>query len=83
MNISDDTLSVVQQQLKFDKVTKVQAAVLPLFLGNKDVAVRACTGSGKTLAFVIPLVEKLRAISDIQKEKTYALILAPSRELAI
>lgn len=40
----------------FEYVTKVQAAVIPLFLSNKDVCVKACTGSGKTLSFIIPLV---------------------------
>ena len=43
----------------FEKVTKTQAAVVPLFLSNKDVCVKACTGSGKTLAFGIPLIETL------------------------
>ena len=40
----------------------VQEATIPLFCGNKDVAVDACTGSGKTLAFVLPVVERLRRL---------------------
>ncbi len=36
-----------------------QAACIPLFMTNKDVAAEAITGSGKTLAFVIPLLEIL------------------------
>lgn len=39
-----------------------QEATIPLFCGNKDVAVDACTGSGKTLAFVLPVVERLRRL---------------------
>jgi len=61
--------------------------VIPLFLGNKDVCVKASTGSGKTLSFVVPLIQTL--LSVLKKEQvTYhkhevvALLLAPSRELA-
>ena len=39
-----------------------QEATIPLFCGNKDVAVDACTGSGKTLAFLLPVVERLRRL---------------------
>ena len=46
-------------KLGFEKVTKTQAAVVPLFLSNKDVCVKACTGSGKTLAFGVPLIQTL------------------------
>ena len=42
----------------------VQDAVIPLFAGNKDVAVDACTGSGKTLAFLLPVVERLRRLKE-------------------
>lgn len=40
----------------------MQEATIPLFCGNKDVAVDACTGSGKTLAFLLPVVERLRRL---------------------
>lgn len=56
--ISQPTLDVLHK-LGFVAPTAVQQAVIPLFLGHKDVAVDACTGSGKTLAFVIPVIEKL------------------------
>ena len=46
----------------FERATPVQEATIPLFAGNKDVAVDACTGSGKTLSFVIPIIEKLRKL---------------------
>ena len=48
-----ETLKV---KMGFERVTKTQAAVVPLFLSNKDVCVKACTGSGKTLAFGVPLI---------------------------
>lgn len=63
-----------------------------MFLSNKDVCVKACTGSGKTLAFTIPLVQTLIKLTDSlktnnqnkhEKHEVVALILAPSRELAV
>lgn len=59
--LSPETLQVLDS-LGFARATPVQEATIPLFIGNKDVAVDACTGSGKTLAFIIPLVEKLRRL---------------------
>ena len=56
--VSAGTLAVLSS-LGFMQATPVQEAVIPLFAGNKDVAVDACTGSGKTLAFIVPLIEKL------------------------
>lgn len=61
--LSQPTLDVLGAQ-GFVETTPVQAAVIPLFCGNKDVAVDACTGSGKTLAFVLPIVEKLRKLEE-------------------
>jgi len=78
------TLSVVAS-LGFTSMTPVQAAVLPLFIGNKDVAVEACTGSGKTIAYVIPILEKLQRVDPDhvwRKSHVGALVLAPTRELA-
>lgn len=59
--LHDETKKVLAS-LGFERATPVQEATIPLFAGNKDVAVDACTGSGKTLAFVIPIVEKLRRL---------------------
>ena len=60
--LSGGTISCLTA-LGFTHATPVQEATLPLFCGNKDVAVEACTGSGKTLAFVVPVVERLRRLS--------------------
>lgn len=59
--ISPETLAVLKD-LDFTYATPVQEAVIPLFLGNKDVSVDACTGSGKTLAFLVPVIERLRRL---------------------
>ena len=74
------------RQLKFKYMTPVQAATIPLFTTNKDVAVEACTGSGKTLAYVIPCFEILRKrIMDegrFNKGDVAGMMIAPTRELA-
>ena len=67
----------------FHCMTPVQAATLPLFLTNKDVAVQAVTGSGKTLGFLIPMVEMiLRRTSLLKSRQIGGLVLSPTRELA-
>ncbi|CCX06437.1 putative DEAD/DEAH box helicase [Pyronema domesticum] len=69
--------------LGFEKMTPVQASVIPLFTANKDVVVEAVTGSGKTLAFLIPVIERvLRATEQTKKNQVAAIIVSPTRELA-
>ena len=58
--------------------TPIQARAIPLALAGKDVIGCAATGTGKTAAFVLPLVEHLAG-----KQGIRALVLAPTRELAI
>jgi ATP-dependent RNA helicase DDX55/SPB4 len=67
----------------FTKTTPVQAAAIPLFMGNKDVVVEAVTGSGKTLSFLIPVVERLlRLDAPTKKHHVGAIVISPTRELA-
>ncbi|KAI2624185.1 ATP-dependent RNA helicase DBP10 [Hypoxylon sp. NC1633] len=61
--------------------TPIQRKAIPLIIQRKDVVGNARTGSGKTAAFVIPMIERLRAHSATVGAR--ALILSPSRELAI
>jgi len=58
----------------------IQAAVIPDTLAGRDVAGRAPTGSGKTLAFGLPLITRLVAA---KRRRPIALVLAPTRELAL
>jgi ATP-dependent RNA helicase DDX55/SPB4 len=68
---------------KFKHMTPVQAAVMPLFLKNKDVCVQAVTGSGKTLSFLIPMIEMiLRRTTLLKKNQVGGLVISPTRELA-
>ncbi|EGW04846.1 ATP-dependent RNA helicase DDX55 isoform X1 [Cricetulus griseus] len=72
------------RELGFPHMTPVQSATIPLFMKNKDVAAEAVTGSGKTLAFVIPIVEiLLRREEKLKKSQVGAIVITPTRELAI
>jgi ATP-dependent RNA helicase DDX55/SPB4 len=62
------------------RMTPVQAATIPLFMGAKDVVVEAVTGSGKTLAFVVPLLERLlRRAAPLRPGELGALVVSPTR----
>ncbi len=57
----------------------VQQVVIPLMRAGRDLIAQAITGSGKTGAFGLPIIEKI----DAEKRAIQALILAPTRELAL
>jgi ATP-dependent RNA helicase RhlE len=63
--------------------TPVQAQSIPQQLNGHDLVITAQTGTGKTLAFVLPLLEKLLKNPPAQGSGPSALILSPTRELAI
>ena len=70
----------------FTRCTPIQALTLPLALAGRDVAGQAQTGTGKTLAFLVAVVDRLLkrpALANRKAEDPRALILAPTRELAI
>ncbi|MDY0022852.1 ATP-dependent RNA helicase RhlB [Arenimonas caeni] len=70
----------------FTRCTPIQALTLPIALPGRDVAGQAQTGTGKTLAFLVALMNRLLtrpALADRKPEDPRALILAPTRELAI
>ena len=70
----------------FSRTTPIQAMTLPMALAGRDVAGQAQTGTGKTLAFLVAVVNRLLtqpALAERKPEDPRALILAPTRELAI
>jgi len=62
--------------MRYETMTKVQQATLPVALSGVDILAKARTGTGKTLAFLIPTIE------NILRTNSMALVISPTRELA-
>lgn len=71
------------KEAKLFKPTEIQAAAIPHTLIGRDILGAAKTGSGKTLSFVIPLLEKLFIERWSSSDGLGAVILTPTRELAL
>jgi ATP-dependent RNA helicase RhlB len=67
----------------FVRCTPVQELCLPITLTGKDVAAQAQTGTGKTAAFLVTLFERLQSMRKRKPGTPSALVLAPTRELAL
>jgi ATP-dependent RNA helicase DeaD len=63
----------------YESPTAIQAATIPPLMAGSDVVGLAQTGTGKTAAFAIPILSKI----DVTSKATQALVLAPTRELAL
>ena len=68
---------------KYFNLTPIQRCTLPHSLAGRDILGASKTGSGKTLCFLIPILENLYRDGFIKEEGLGALILLPTRELAI
>lgn len=77
--ISDKVL-VALSEIGFEEPTPIQKTALPPALLGKDIIGQAQTGTGKTAAFGIPIIEQR---PDNKGKYPYAIILAPTRELAV
>ncbi|MCD6485286.1 MAG: DEAD/DEAH box helicase [Candidatus Odinarchaeota archaeon] len=77
-NISTETINSLGR-MGYVKPSEIQAKVIPVALKGADVIGQAKTGSGKTAAFGVPLIERI----DPKKRKIQAVIMTPTRELAI
>ncbi|CAG8802890.1 24321_t:CDS:10, partial [Gigaspora margarita] len=71
------------QESNYVEMTEIQCKALPLALRGDDILGAAKTGSGKTLAFLIPLIETLYRRRWSQLDGLGALVIAPTRELAV
>lgn len=76
--LSEPTLRAIQNK-GYTVSTPVQAGCIPPMMADKDVIAKAPTGTGKTMAFGIPIIEKI----DPASEEVQAVIMAPTRELAM
>ena len=67
------------KHMGFEEASPIQSKAIPVIMSGKDVIGQAQTGTGKTAAFGIPLLEKI----DPKNKKLQAIVLCPTRELAI
>ena len=81
----DDRLVATLAALGYEEPTPIQREAIPPLLEGRDVIGQAATGTGKTAAFSLPLVQRLiaRGKTKLQPNKPWALILVPTRELAV
>ena len=63
----------------YEEPSAIQSQAIPVILGGHDMIGQAQTGTGKTAAFALPILSKI----DPAKREPQALILAPTRELAM
>jgi len=78
LNLSPEIMRALTQR-ELTLTTPVQAGCIPPMMEWKDVIAKAPTGTGKTFAYGIPIVEHI----DPEDESVQAVILSPTRELAI
>ncbi len=75
----DERVRQVVSDLGYETPSPIQAETIPPLLDGRDVMGQAQTGTGKTAAFALPILSRL----DLGATKPQALVLAPTRELAI
>ncbi|WP_079913651.1 DEAD/DEAH box helicase [Paenibacillus sp. 32352] len=78
LGISEEITEALSNQ-GYTEPTPIQQEAIPVVLAGEDVIAQAQTGTGKTLALVLPILERI----DPKKNYTQALIVTPTRELAI
>lgn len=82
LNLSTPLLEAVAQ-LDFTEMTEIQEKAIPLLLEGRDVIGKSNTGTGKTAAFSIPILEQMGQLPQEERRSVCALILCPTRELAM
>jgi len=75
----DPRLLETLSEVGYESPSPIQAATIPPLVAGRDVLGQAQTGTGKTAAFALPILSRL----DLSRTKPQALVLAPTRELAI
>jgi len=78
LNLSNEVLKAVAD-MGFEEATPIQSLAIPKMMSGVDIIGQAQTGTGKTAAFGIPLLERI----DAKNKAVAAIILCPTRELAI
>ena len=75
----NENIKKALNELGFINQTKIQKETIDLILEKKNVVAMSSTGSGKTAAFMLPIINNI----DVTKKLTQALVITPTRELAI
>ncbi|HUP60872.1 MAG TPA: DEAD/DEAH box helicase [Thermoanaerobaculia bacterium] len=78
LGLRDDLVATLAD-LGYEAPTPIQERTIPILLSGRDLIGQAQTGTGKTAAFALPILQSL----DIRAHETQALVLAPTRELAM
>jgi len=78
LDLPDYILSALSH-VGYERPSPIQAATIPVLLAGKDLVGMAQTGTGKTAAFALPILANI----DIKNTKPQALVLCPTRELAL
>ena len=78
LNLSEALVRLLSE-IGYESPSPIQAATIPALLNNRDVLGQAQTGTGKTAAFALPILSRI----DLSQTSPQALVLAPTRELAI
>ncbi|OOE37228.1 DEAD/DEAH box helicase [Salinivibrio kushneri] len=82
LGLSDPLCQAIAQR-GFTTPTSIQAKAIPLIQQGHDLIAAAQTGTGKTSSFIWPIIDKLSAGEAGRKKRARALVIAPTRELAL
>ncbi|NQZ87608.1 MAG: DEAD/DEAH box helicase [Colwellia sp.] len=82
LGLSEPLLKAIAE-LNYSEPTAIQKKAIPVILSDKNLVAAAQTGTGKTASFVLPILEKLNTDRKLRGKRIRALILTPTRELAI
>lgn len=78
LGLNEEVLRAIDE-IGYEEPTPIQEATIPPLMERRDVIAQAQTGTGKTAAFAIPMIEQI----DTRARTVQALVLAPTRELAV
>ena len=82
LGLSDPILKAVADA-GYKKPTDIQKQAIPIILKGKDLIAAAQTGTGKTASFLLPILENLNTDKEVRGRSIRALIITPTRELAV
>src|ERR1051325_3624089 len=78
-----DALVATLAELGYEEPTPIQREAIPALIAGRDLLGQAGTGTGKTAAFALPILQRLSSAGHDERRTPSALILVPTRELAM